>query len=340
MEDYKEGIQRTSLKEISIYRPLLILCILIGHCFAVYSGAWEKPEYIIQVAEYKYINPIFISFQLAAFAFISGYLAAYKEYKILEKGFLLKKIQRLIIPSIVFSTLYYFLFKYQGDSSIGICRSALYILNGSGHLWFLPMLFWCFVFLWVIQKFKVNPLAVISLFLLVFISPIPSYRIPLGIGKAIYYFPFFYFGFLVWKWRKFSVNNDNVWIVVSLSMYIASMLLKYFYFNKYEDDVLILILGNIVELICLSAGTYMMYLIIVKICHYIKKMPKVLLLANRYSYAVYVIHQFVLLLLVYDVTYRINQYIIPFLWLFITLLLSSLLSVVLLKTKLGKILLG
>lgn len=66
------------------------------------------------------------------------------------------------------------------------------------------------------------------------------------------------------------------------------------------------------------------------------------MLANKYSYAVYVIHQFILLWLVYDVNYtqKLNEYLVPFFWLAATLFLSCLLSIVFLKTKFGKFLLG
>ena len=349
MGDYKgqdSGSKKAyveNLNEISIYRPLLILCILIGHCFAVYSGAWERPDDIKYVEAYKYINPIFISFQLAGFTFISGYLAAYKRQNIVRKGFLLKKLQRLIFPSVIFSILYYFLFKYQEENTIGLLESIIYILNGSGHLWFLAMLFWCFVFLWIIVKMNINPWLVLSLFLISFISPISLYRIPLGIGKAIYYFPFFYFGFLVWQSRYSSINKD-VLVIVTFCLYCLSLICKLHYFNESvgEPTIIFIILENITDLICMSSGSYMMYLVIMKLFHNIRKLPRCVLLANKYSYAVYVIHQFILLWLVYyaNCAQRLNEYLIPFFWLVVTLLLSGILSVVFLKTRFGKLLLG
>ena len=332
-----------NLNEISIFRPFLILCILIGHCFAVYSGVWEKPDDIAYIEAYKFINPIFISFQLAGFTFISGYLAAYKKQSIFKKGFLLKKLQRLILPSIIFSTIYYFLFKYQGNHTIGVLESTVYILNGSGHLWFLPMLFWCFVFLWIIVKMNFNSWIVLSLFLISFISPIPLYRIPLGIGKAIYYFPFFYFGFLIWQLRC-RQYRQNFLIIATFCLYCFSLVFKLHCFSKFigETTLFLTTLKNTVDLICLLSGTYTTYLVIMKLFHNVDKLPRCVMLANKYSYAVYVIHQFILLWLVYDVNYtqKLNEYLVPFFWLAATLFLSCLLSIVFLKTKFGKFLLG
>ena len=71
------------LPEIILMRPICILSIIIGHAFAIYSGAWGGSS-IPYVKEYQYVNPIFISFQLCAFVFISGYLF---EHNIKQRAF-------------------------------------------------------------------------------------------------------------------------------------------------------------------------------------------------------------------------------------------------------------
>ena len=87
-------MQRNLLGEVVIIRPVLILSIVIGHAFAIYSGAWIAPEYIEHVKWYESINPIFINFQLAAFVFISGYLFEFKKNKVNEPGFVMHKFKR------------------------------------------------------------------------------------------------------------------------------------------------------------------------------------------------------------------------------------------------------
>ena len=73
------------LNEIVLIRPICILCIIIGHAFAVYSGAWIAPD-IRHIDIYKYVNPLFISFQLAAFVYISGYLFEFHYVKIKQSS--------------------------------------------------------------------------------------------------------------------------------------------------------------------------------------------------------------------------------------------------------------
>lgn len=76
MSQLDKPIKKTLL-EVAIMRPILILCIVIGHSFAIYNGAWPSPFDVNIHSIYRYINPLFISFQLAGFVFISGYVDEY-----------------------------------------------------------------------------------------------------------------------------------------------------------------------------------------------------------------------------------------------------------------------
>ena len=105
-------------KDILIYRPLLIICIIIGHCFGIYNGSFFNSIGAVGYNWYKYMNPLFISFQLYAFVFISGYLYANharKNAMIPFWSFVWKRFKRLYIPSLFFGILYVLLF----DSDLG-----------------------------------------------------------------------------------------------------------------------------------------------------------------------------------------------------------------------------
>ena len=52
--------QSKQLNEIIFLRPLLIVGVIISHCFAIYSGAWENTIGIEPVCFYKFLNPFFI----------------------------------------------------------------------------------------------------------------------------------------------------------------------------------------------------------------------------------------------------------------------------------------
>lgn len=44
------------LYEISVLRPLLILLIVVGHCFAIYSGSWKTPEWLMMEGVFLGLN--------------------------------------------------------------------------------------------------------------------------------------------------------------------------------------------------------------------------------------------------------------------------------------------
>lgn len=97
------------LKDILIYRPFLILCIIIGHCFGIYNGSFDNTSNLPGYLWYTYMNPLLISFQLYAFVFISGYLYAHNKEKnesMLLKIYVLKRFKRLYLPCLLFGVLY------------------------------------------------------------------------------------------------------------------------------------------------------------------------------------------------------------------------------------------
>jgi hypothetical protein len=71
-------------------------------------------------------------------------------------------------------------------------------------MWFLPMLFWCFVGVWIIEKLHIKPRLVIPLLVLASLGSFLP--IPLRMGLALYYMFFFYAGYIVQK-KDISLNK-------------------------------------------------------------------------------------------------------------------------------------
>lgn len=143
------------LNEVALMRCILALLIVFMHSFTCYNGSWSEPEGYVDIPLYKWLARISFSFTLESFVLLSGYLFAFQRIILnREDGFFVlvkKKIKRLIIPSVVFSLLYFALF----EEYIGLFDFIYRIVGGCGHMWFLPMLFWCFVFGYFINN-KVN----------------------------------------------------------------------------------------------------------------------------------------------------------------------------------------
>ena len=129
-------------KEVDINRVLSILLIVILHSLAFYTGAWAAPDDFQSVGLYKYLGKLCGSVAVPSFVFISGFL--FRSQITTKKqdfaSLIKKKAKRLLLPSVIFSILYVLLF----NEEIFSLSSLFDILNGAGHLWFLPMLFCSF----------------------------------------------------------------------------------------------------------------------------------------------------------------------------------------------------
>lgn len=105
---------KRNLDEVSFIRPILIVLLILVHYFTVFNGGWAPFEGYDDCLTYKWLSRFCYSFLLETFVFISGYVWAY-QVLVLQKQLSLcslikKKLERLILPSIVFSLIYWALF--------------------------------------------------------------------------------------------------------------------------------------------------------------------------------------------------------------------------------------
>lgn len=142
---------KRNLDEVSFIRPILIVLLILVHCFTVFNGGWPPFEGYQACTSYTWFSRTCYSFLLETFVFISGYIYAYQVLYLQKQTSLLelvkRKANRLILPSIVFSFIYLALFDIK---SIASPTFGLSMLSGVGHLWYLPVLFWCFVAMWIL----------------------------------------------------------------------------------------------------------------------------------------------------------------------------------------------
>lgn len=314
-------------------RCILILSIVIGHVFAIYSlkesSSWTIPMGLSYISCYSWINSFFISFSLQAFVLISGYIYEYQGFR---DGVMAKKTKRLLIPLVLFGIMYMVLIEKTYGISI---ESVYHLLNGPGHLWFLPMLFWCFVIAIIfspyIKKNINNPLLWIIL-VIISVSSVIVYPI-LRINNALFYFIFFVLGMFSYIHRtlimSWSVKKTIVLGVTTLLLCIA----------RYEVSTLSFFCKSLfLTIINLCVGVTGS-LLLLKICLGLSNYNKLILIGSWSGFfGVYLIHQFIVKYLYYNCTFLtyINPYIIPFVVLVITLIVSIITSEILLHFKLTK----
>ena len=102
------------LNEVTLMRSILALLIVFMHSFTCYNGSWEQPAGYVDIPLYKWLTRAAFAFTLEAFVFISGYLMAFQQLtlnrNVTNTHFLINKLKRLILPSIIFSFLYFIIF--------------------------------------------------------------------------------------------------------------------------------------------------------------------------------------------------------------------------------------
>lgn len=230
---------RQNLDEVSFIRPILILLVVLYHSMAIHTGNWEMPEGGTIIPVYKAIGRLSYAFMLEAFTFISGYVWAYqREVKERKDDFLMlcrKKTIRLLIPTFVFGFLYLYLFERE-------TFLVLNLLEGPGHLWFLPMLFECFLISWCILYFKPSLRAILPfLFLIAIFSPSD---LPCRLSYTLYYLPFFLLGFCLYGlYDKIAANLKlnkvfELWVLFVV-VYLGMVYCRSYIINNVHNSILL-----------------------------------------------------------------------------------------------------
>lgn len=143
------------LNDIVILRAISIILVVFVHCYYIYNYGILSDIETVDLTILRIINlDILGRFRMPMFIFISGFLFSFLHY---EKhkypkftDLLSNKFKRLLIPYCVFFPVTaWSLGLFEQDSHINI-------LYPIGHLWFLLMLFWCFIFTKMIVSCKID----------------------------------------------------------------------------------------------------------------------------------------------------------------------------------------
>lgn len=345
MENEKIKIR---LDEVTLMRTVLALLIVFMHSFTCYNGSWTQPAGYVEIPLYKWLTRTSFAFTLEAFVFLSGYLSAFQRITLQRTDdfwkLMVNKLKRLILPSIIFSVLYFVLFfEYKGVSN-----TVYSIINGCGHMWYLPMLFWCFVFGWMLEQVKIKDGW--KLAFLIALNLIPKYTLPLQLSSAFSFMVYFYLGFLFYKYSdkiKALITPHNLtiaWLVFIVFFVILRPMRDVLVTNENQSiysKMLICVGNNACQLFYASAGLIAFYGTAVYYTqrHQLSDSTKKIAAC---CFGIYLFQQFVLQLLYYKTGFPlwVGPYWLPWCGFVIAAAVSYVLSDLLLKTKTGKFLIG
>lgn len=340
------------LLDVVLIRLVLIILLVIFHAFAIHTGGWFPPyDTFKPIPAYDWFGMFTHIFQLEAMTFISGILMGYQSLRkpdsIKSFSFIIKKIKRILLPCLIFGIAYYALF---GDLSASPLLIFYRLINGYGHLWFLPMIFWCFLLTYLITN-KLPPpkckyILIISLLWLIF-NPIAM--LPLGLGVLGRYYFYFYLGFCLKQGIvRFPANNKiNIGIALLLLIifFMSWKLLREYWQADmgFAERMTRFIVCNCMNAITVTSAVFLLYVIAnkSKVIEFIQHKP-ILVTLSGYCYGVYIYQEFILRLLYYKTSLplHIDKFVLPWLAAGITLIASLLLCHITLRFKFGRFLIG
>lgn len=208
------------LYEISVIRPLIIFLLVVYHSLCVFTGGWNPPQGVPSNAFYWWMGRLISGFRIETIAFVGGYVFCYQCVELARRqgffSFVWKKFKRLIIPCFLFGIVYYFLYRFN-PARFSVNVAFWRVANGIGHLWFLPMLFWCFLAGWLLDRLiailarwgRTWQLVAASV-LLVALAVLSLCRfsgLRMGLTRAPYFLFYFYLGYFL----RFVAGDSRRW---------------------------------------------------------------------------------------------------------------------------------
>lgn len=307
------------LSFISYLRVFAMLLVAFYHCFYCYVG-WKNTNYSSPLDVNCWTIASNLSYiHVPLFLLIAGYVYAYNRFFLSKYSslrlFIVKKSKRIIVPYIFWG----------GILVLVQNRSIVQFFDGIAHLWFLFVIFECYIvfrFLdFVFTNTKLNVIWLCLLLIYLFISDGNHVKNSIfSLDAFLHYFPYYMAGILCCN-------------------------LKIIRLNKAISCVCLPIWG-ITWLICLKKGSFispisLLLLISLLSCasHVCNKEKVIISSLDKYSMGIYIIHQpllqeLSLLPIVRDFR-DVHFYTYPILAFVIIVLLSFLLSVGVKKTRLS-----
>ena len=229
-------------------------------------------------------------------------------------------------------------------------KSTMELISGVGHMWYLPMLFWCFLAMFFIEKQNLKPGTMIVL--LVVMALISSLPLPVRLNSTMYYMLFFFAGYAI---KRYSVTVDQFaapkWIIGVFAIYTLALITVQC-IKPLSDSILTgglqykifsSIIRSLYRLLYAIPGAAMIYLMSYWLV-YKKELKLDIRLINLSAccFGIYLFQQFILKWIYYNTpaAQHISIAYLPWIAFLLTLIMSYLLTKACLKTRLGRFLIG
>lgn len=203
-------MNKERFEDIVVLRSAFTILVVFVHSFYVYNyGLLVDVESSFLSVERTVTSEFINKFMMPMFIFISGYLFSYLHYKKHRYSKFIdlfrNKFKRLVLPYCVFLPI-------TALSWGKLKLSVDILLFPMGHLWFLLMLFWCFVITKIILEMHLDKSKVSMFFLLLLFYSLSFFsgyvKNILGLADFVRDYIFFFLGFIINKFDN-SVIKDT-----------------------------------------------------------------------------------------------------------------------------------
>ncbi len=332
-------------KEIDIIRSVLTIVVVAFHaCCPYFSITWPMVPTMSEESSYifTYIGHTLYNGMLEMFVLLSGFLYTNTLKSHITTAFWKKKFLRLYIPCLLWGCIYSLSF----FNKFNIAD----ILNGIGHLWFLPMLIWLFFLEIIVCKLYSVGLSEHFIFLLLLIIAIlPHPTLPLGFNISLYYLLFFHCGvYLNKNYEQFisKIYAMNIWHML---VFVSCCMLAIIAITELDSaapgqpltlKILLITRSNIIRCIGAIAALPLYWKIAAVASKWANQYESILSLA-KCSFGIYILQEFALRFLFYKTSFCVYfGDISPILSVPIVLAISWFATTILTRYKATKILTG
>jgi len=241
-----------------------------------------------------------------------------------------KKSIRLLLPSFIFGLAYLFVFDTGKGNFLVIIWNSI---NGTAHLWFLPMLFWCFIFEWIISKIRIPQIIILALLLILNYTSYRFESFPFQLSKSFSYLLFFHLGYIV----ACKIDIFRLHVKMWNTFIVVFFFFLFFVLFQLNEDLLPYKITKLLYIVQQIWGVFTLYML--SMIHAQRHV-----VCNTwhsfgvYSMGVYIFHQFFLIGIYYHSVLPIclGYVFLPWFSFVITLALSFLFSWILKKNHLGR----
>ena len=332
-------MKMTFFTDVAVLRSLSIMVVVAFHTTGMmYADAhFPATKALYHSIYYTFNQCLLINVAMPMFVFLSGYLF---HYQLLRGrvtsfvGMVRKKALHILVP--------YFIFGLVMMATTANFHPISLLRGGYSHLWFLPMLFWCFVISYALRRLA-RPIYSVAILVATFGLSLCGKFLPqiMCLHNITVWYCWFFFGGVVFLFRE-RITSFMRRYRLQWPLILCYVALTVAYPVPYAERTWFATLAQVGVVVALWQVFHTLRPAAMQRLH-----PLVWL--SRYSYGVYIFHNWLAVYLISSTAQRlfplaawaeVHVVLFPLGFFLATFLLSLACSWLLLKTRVGKYLIG